>query len=103
MPMIPRKEPSRMVMIALCSSLIGAVVGTRFKVQVLFPTAVLGIVTVAAAALYKGSTMSWATLAVIVCVTSLQIGYLAGLFTRFCMAASRMASHRSLRSTAARS
>jgi hypothetical protein len=92
-----------MVMIALCSSLIGAVVGTRFKVQVLFPAAVLGIVTVAAAAAYTGSTISWAILAAIVCVTSLQLGYLAGLFTRFCMAASRTASHRSLRSTAARS
>jgi hypothetical protein len=92
-----------MVMIALCSSLIGAVMGIRFKVQVLFPAAVLGIVTVAAVALHKGSTISWASVAAIVCVASLQIGYLAGLFTRFCMAASRMASHRSLHSTAARS
>jgi hypothetical protein len=92
-----------MIMIALCSSLIGAVMGTRFKVQVLFPAAALGIATVAAVALYRGSTISWASVAVIVCVASLQIGYLAGLFTRFCMAASRMASHRSLRSTAARS
>lgn len=100
--MIPAKEASRMVMIALCSSLIGAVMGTRFKVQVLFPAAVLGIVMVAAAAAYKGSAMSSMIVAAVVCVTSLQLGYFAGLFTRFCMAASRIASHRSLRSTAAR-
>jgi hypothetical protein len=103
MPMIPGKESSRMVMIALCSSLIGAVMGTRFKVQVLFPVAMLGCVMVAAVAVLKGSAMSSAIGAAIVCVISLQIGYLGGLFTRFCMAASRVASHRSLRSTAARS
>lgn len=92
-----------MVMIALCSSLIGAVLGTRFKVQVLFPAAMLGFVIVAAVAVFKGSVMSSAIVAAIVCVISLQIGYLGGLFTRFCMAASRVASHRSLRSTTVRS
>ncbi len=92
-----------MVMIALCSSLIGAVMGTRFKVQVLFPAAMLGCVMVGAVAVLKGSTMSWAIVAAILCVVSLQIGYLGGLFTRFYMAASRVASHRSLRSTAVRS
>lgn len=92
-----------MVMIALCSSLIGAVMGTRFKVQVLFPTTMLGIVMVAAVAVLKGSTLSWAIAAATVCVVSLQMGYLGGLFTRFYMAASRVAPHRSLRSTAARS
>jgi hypothetical protein len=98
MPMIPGKESS-MVMIALCSSLIGAVMGTRFRVQVLFPAATLGLVIVAAVAAFKGSAMSSAIVAAIVCVISLQIGYLGGLLTRFYMAASRVASHRSLRST----
>ena len=92
-----------MVMIAICSSLIGAVMGTRFKVQVLFPAAMLGCMTVAAVAVLKGSTISWAIAAAILCVVSLQIGYLGGLVTRFYMAASRVASHRSLRSTTARS
>ncbi len=92
-----------MVMIALCSSLIGAVLGTRFRVQVLFPAAMLGFVIVATVAAFKGSAMSSAIVATIVCVISLQIGYLGGLFTRFCMAASRVAFHRSLRSTTVRS
>ena len=92
-----------MVMIALCSSLIGAVIGTRFKVQVLFPAAMLGCVMVAAVAVLKDSAVSSAIVAAIVCVISLQIGYLGGLFTRFCMAASRVTSHRSIRSTAVRS
>jgi hypothetical protein len=92
-----------MVMIALCSSLIGTVLGTRFRIQVLFPAAMLGFVIVAAVAVFKGSAISSAIAAAIICVISLQIGYLAGLFTRFCMAASRVTSHRWLRSTAARS
>jgi len=92
-----------MVMIALCSSLIGAVVGTRFRVQVLFPAAMLGCVMIAAVAALKGSAMSSAILAAVVCVISLQLGYLGGLLTRFYMAASRVASHRSMRSTVARS
>lgn len=92
-----------MVMIALCSSLVGAVLGTRFKVQVLFPATALGIAMVAAAAAYRSAAISTAILAAVVCMVSLQLGYLAGLFTRFCMAASRVASNRSLRSTAARS
>ena len=90
-----------MVMIALCSSLVGAVMGIRFKVHALFPASVLGVAMVAAVA----ASNSWAMLSTIaaagVCVISLQLGYLAGLFTRFCMTASRVAHHRSLRSTAA--
>ncbi len=79
-----------MVMIALCSSLVGAVMGTRFKVQVLFPAAMLGCVMVAAVSLLNGSAPT--IMAAIVCVVSIQIGYLGGLFTRFCMAASRTTS-----------
>jgi hypothetical protein len=101
--MIPGKEHSRMVMIALCSSLIGAVMGTRLRVQVLFPAATLGCGMIAAVAVLKGSTVSSAIVASVVCVISLQIGYLGGLLTRFYMAASRVASDRSLHSTTVRS
>ena len=92
-----------MVMIALCSSLIGAVLGTRFRVQALFPAAMLGFVIVATVAAFKGVSFSSAIMAAIVCSVALQIGYLGGLLTRFFMAASRVVSHRSLRSTIVRS
>jgi hypothetical protein len=95
------KETSRMVMIALCSSLIGAVLGTRFRIHVLFPAAVLGLMIVAAVAALKGSPTSSAIVAAIVFVIALQVGYLGGLFTRFCLAAARLPSYRSLRSTTA--
>ena len=92
-----------MIMIALCSSLIGAVLGMRFKVQVLFPAAILGCSIVVAVALLKGSSMSSIIIAAIISVTSLQIGYLGGLLTRFYIAASRTTSDDSLRSSPVRS
>jgi ABC-type amino acid transport system permease subunit len=91
-----------MVMIALCSSLIGAVLGTRFRIHALFPAAVLGLMIVAAVAAFKGTALSSAIAAAVVFGGALQVGYLGGLFTRFCMAGTRLASYRSLRSTAAR-
>jgi hypothetical protein len=92
-----------MVMIALCSSLIGAVLGTRFRIHVLFPATVLGLVIVATVTAFKGSAMSSAIAAAVVFVGALQVGYLGGLFTRFCLAAARLTSIRSMRSTAVRS
>jgi hypothetical protein len=78
------------------------VMGTRFKVLVLFPTALLGCAMVVVVALFKGLAISSAIAAAIICVTSLQMGYLGGLFTRFHMAASRVTSQRGLRSTSIR-
>ncbi|SDT59433.1 hypothetical protein [Bradyrhizobium canariense] len=92
-----------MVMIALCSSLIGAVLGTRFRVQVLFTAAMLGFVTVAAIAAVKSSSLLSVIAAEFVYAMSLQIGYLAGLFAQACMMAARLPSHRSLSSTTVRS
>lgn len=91
-----------MIMIALCSSLIGAVLGTRFRIHALFPAAVLGLIIVAAVAAFKGTAMSSTIAAAIVFAGALQVGFLGGLFTRFCIAAARLTSFGSRRSTAAR-
>src|SRR5437868_5606427 len=95
------REASPMLMIALCSSLVGAVLGTGFRVWVLFPAMMLGLLSVAALATLKGSTVSWAITAAMACVIPIQLGYLGGLFTRFCMAAVRGAPQSSLHSTTA--
>jgi hypothetical protein len=92
-----------MIMIALCSLLVGAVMGTRFRVQVLFPAAALACATVTIMGLLRGSSASSIVVAALVGVTTLQIGYLGGLLTRFYMAASRIASRRPLRSSPLRS
>jgi hypothetical protein len=90
-----------MLMIALCSSLIGAVLGTRLRVYVLFPAITLGVLLVAAVAAIKGSTVFLAISAALVWTICLQLGYFGGLLTRLCLAVSRLQPQRSLRSTIA--
>lgn len=91
-----------MVMIALASSLFGAVLGIRFRIHILAPAVMLGLVLVASVAVLKGSTFASPGTAAIVFVIALQIGFLGGLFTRFCLVAARLSFNRSLRSTVAR-
>ena len=88
-----------MVMIALCSSLIGAVFGTRFRVQVLFPAIAFGFLVVAVMAALEGWSVWSALKAELVCAISLQIGYLGGLVALACMTAARVPLRRSQRST----
>lgn len=89
-----------MVMIALCSSLVGAVLGTRFRVQVLFPAVAFAFLIVGVVAVIKGSTVWWAITAEFICAVAVQIGYLGGLLTFACMTAARVPLHRPQRSTA---
>jgi hypothetical protein len=88
-----------MVMIALCSSLIGAVLGTRLRVLVLFPVTLLGLALVTAVCAVNGSTITSGIGAAAVLAVCLQLGYLGGLLTRLSMTASRATPHRSLRSS----
>ena len=88
-----------MLMAILCSSLVGAVLGTRFKVQVLFPLAPLAFVVSAGVMALTHAAVGPALLAGTVSVVGLQIGYLGGLFTRFSVAAARVSSKQPLRST----
>jgi hypothetical protein len=87
-----------MVMIALCSSLIGAVLGTRFRVQVLFPAIALGFLIVAVIVALEGWGVGSAITSELVCGVSLQIGYLGGLLAVACMTAARVPLRRSQRS-----
>ena len=92
-----------MVMIALCSSLVGATLSTRFRVLVLIPAIVLGVVLVATSAVVKGSALSSAIGALAVWVVFLQLGYMGGLLTRHVLEAIGLAPHRPIHSTIARS
>jgi hypothetical protein len=91
-----------MVMIALCSSLIGATLGTRLTVWALVPALILGIVLVTAVAAVTGPAVSAAIGAVILWALFLQLGYLGGLLTRVCLEAVGLAPQRSLPSTIVR-
>jgi hypothetical protein len=87
-----------MVMIALSSSLIGAVLGIQYKFPVLLPVAIFGAMLVVVVAAFKGSAIVSAMLAIGVWVACLQLGYLGGLLTRYCLEATGLVPQRSLHS-----
>jgi hypothetical protein len=90
-------------MSGICSWLIGAALGTSFRVHVLLPAALLGLVILAAVTAIKEVAISSALAALTVDVLALQFGYMAGVFARFCITAARTPAHQSLRSTTAQS
>jgi hypothetical protein len=76
-------------MILSVSILVGAVLGTRFKVLCLVPT------TLAGAALVTLAAADWHILTDLILMSiGLQIGYAAGLAIRFTIAAARVARMR---------
>ncbi len=83
-----------MITIALGSFLIGAVLGTRFRVQVLL-VGVLGLMVIVPVGFLKGFGISSVCIAAITYSISLQVGYLFGLFARSSLVAVRSALHRS--------
>ena len=87
----------RMMMAVIWSSLVGAILGLRFKVQVLFLAAPAAFAISAGIA---GATRAVEPALLVGAATAvgLQIGYLGGLFTRFAMAASRTSPKPALRS-----
>jgi hypothetical protein len=91
-----------MVMIAICSLLIGAVLGTQYRVPVLYPATIFGVVLVAGIAVLKGSPVPTLMIALGTWAICLQLGYLGGLITRYCLEATGLAPQRSLHSTIAR-
>lgn len=88
-----------MVMIALSSSLIGAVLGTRFRVHVLFPVMLFGFLLIIAVAALKASPLAMTVAGLVLFAVGLQLGYFVGLLTRFCLVAARSPSRHSLRSS----
>jgi hypothetical protein len=79
-----------MTMIGLGSLLLGAVFGLRFRVFVLFPVALLGLLIVAVVAATGAMPLVTATWVAAVCVVALQLGFLGGLFVRFVVTMARV-------------
>ena len=79
-----------MTLLLIAGTLLGAVLGLRFKVLVLLPAIVVGAVSLAVVAPLHGTAI-WATgVSMIAWAIALQFGYLLGLFTRFVVAVSRL-------------
>jgi hypothetical protein len=92
-----------MILIALFGWLTGATLGTRLRVFVLLPVSLVGGLLIAAVTLRTGSTGLSAAGDVAAWTICLQIGYLGGLLTRYCLAATRLKPGTSLSSTVTRS
>jgi len=79
-----------MAMILIFSTLFGAVLGTRFKVFILFPVIACGMLTVVAGGMINGADFAWSLTLAGACAAALQLGYLGGVATRFLMIAARL-------------
>jgi hypothetical protein len=90
-----------MLMTILFNCLVGAVLGMRFKVQVLFLAAPLAFVITGGIVGVTLAALEPALLGGILAVVALQIGYIGGLCTRVTVAAARVSPKRSLPSTRA--
>lgn len=77
-----------MLMVALLSSLTGAVLGLRFRVYALLPAFALASVMIGVSALADDGVMTavWRTGTALI---MLQAGYVAGIATRYVVAAAR--------------
>jgi hypothetical protein len=68
--------------LAVCSTLIGLVLGIRFRFLMLVPILFVGSVSLAAISMVQGQTLLQATLAAVVFAALLQFGYVCtALFT----------------------
>ena len=75
-----RHDYDAMTIIVICSLLIGAILGVRFRVFVLLPVVLVGSAFLAVILMARGGTLSEATIAMVTFATLLQLGYIgAGL------------------------
>lgn len=71
-----------MEMVALAMLCIGSALGLRFRVFVLFPVILLGLIGSTAYGLAQGTTIWSVTITNLVGATCLQFGYLGGAFLK---------------------
>jgi hypothetical protein len=76
-----------MITTLLISFLVGAALAQRFKVMVLMPATVIVLVLAAGTGVTRAQTAWSIILMAVTAGTSLQIGYLAGLFIRHALVA----------------
>jgi hypothetical protein len=71
-----------MMVFIIFGTLIGAVLGLRFKVFILIPTVCFALAIAAADGYARGHTLRWIALTMITAATSLQVGYIGGSILR---------------------
>jgi hypothetical protein len=63
--------------------LIGAMLGLRFKVLILFPAMALALIAVLAGGMTGGDSLSAILIAAVLAASCLQVGYLCGVLARY--------------------
>jgi hypothetical protein len=71
-----------MMMLAITAMLIGAVLGLRFTVIILFPAIIIGSAATFAIGMARSDSLLSVLLAIVMAMTMLQMGYLGGTFIR---------------------
>jgi hypothetical protein len=85
-----------MTTVFIFCTLVGAVLGMRFKVLILIPATIVAVIFVVIARAVLGDQISTIILAGITVATCLQVGYLGGGATRLVIAATRMPNRRAI-------
>jgi hypothetical protein len=81
-----------MFSLAIVHTLIGAVLGLRFKVMVLVPMFAISLIAIAGVNAALGAGLWMAVIEMVIAVTSAQVGYLGGAAIRLFLAAPRGAA-----------
>jgi hypothetical protein len=76
-----------MVLVAIISLLIGAVLAQLFKIMVLMPATAMVLVTVVAAGVAQAHTAWWTILMAAAASASVQVGYTVGVGIRYVLEA----------------
>jgi len=79
-----------MMMLAITTMLIGALLGQRFKVLILLPAIVIGSAAIFAFGMAHSNGLWSILLATAFTITALQLGYLGGSVIRFVIAEARI-------------
>jgi hypothetical protein len=81
-----------MLMLVICSTFVGAVLGMRFGVLALLTSLLLGLFAGAVAGVAASEGFAATLLTMVSIATALQLGYLGGATTRCVVATTRMAA-----------
>jgi hypothetical protein len=78
-----------MVVSSVIATLLGVLLGLRFKVLIVVPANFVAVVIAAVGGTVQGDSITWLVLTALAAVASLQVGYIAGCTLRVLLAATR--------------
>ena len=83
-----------MFALAIVGSLVGAVLGLRFRIIILWPVIAIGLIAITGLDVARGTPLAALALEAAIATTAIQVGYLCGAALRLVLAANRIAAHR---------